>query len=1035
MGKIKVVVMFLLPMIILGSEYSLITESSPWGICAVWYNMCEFDEVDPEGNEWRYYYLPKIDSSKSCGLSWIRPNCIPHRADLHPASDDSFYFAPIDSFVRFMQERGMNTLYIGWPRNHYTMFDDDDSTGYYEFYRTLVERYDGDGEGYTVPIEWNSIYYPEPEWLKKPIKYWEICNEPYNWEFPSGGNGKGWPDYRNRKLENFRIYVRQVSRGIHDADSTAKVVAPAITPLQDYWKTPSGTISMTPDSLWWWIIGDNMKNYIDIISVHKYDTNVGNIFYELDSMKNILNSLGADSIPVWVTETGWHTDTFPEGVSEEEQAEKYIEYCDSMLNRPWLKKTTFFALKFGGDTYEKEWGILLPSDSHKIAFDSLQSYIDTNTPKINLKKPKNNYKLALDAPYEIKYDLATDNNTPSNEIGIKIEYSTDGGWNYNVIEDSDSNSGSYIWTPNFTSNNCKLRVIAKDSDSLEGWSANDGFFSIIVDSISPNVNVTSPGQYRVVYEGPFTVKWNASDNCNNGINSQKLYYPYGSENLDGDVRSKEVNLQTSGRGSEEDIKLEATDYKNNTGEDINIAVVIDPSQTNYNLWWSHDANWYVTISTIPLSGGGEPMAIRNPFNRAYKGNANNWQRIDLTYDQNRWTDPNPISEGQTRNYLVCLNDFDSLSDTLTVHRPAQPPPCPILYTFTGDSFEVDNSLLPESEFNHQLTRDYYILKKNPKAIEGAYRFKIIEGVDNTYIDLIKLRLIDHSKGKKLGILPNGETTLFNPSILPVQAIDNKGKDWKDSLLTEGSGYYYGRKGDTLNVKFNKKTDYLYTILAPPKDPVKAQSESGGSTMLYSRMSGSDILISNIDSVILYLPQDSLCRIDYVRKGKPIHNPQITEIEASHIDLPQEVTKEDSIYYHLSPGDTLEFSFKTSEMHPGFTRSYCLEVVGYYLEVGKLLGSPKGGESGSVYETETVYENYIRPSSSIIPGNLILNASSNEEREVEIEVIDRIGRIMKREKVRLTRGKKRIDLGELKTGIYFIKVSFEGEEIYKVTVIR
>ena len=102
------------------------------------------------------------------------------------------------------------------------------------------------------------------------------------------------------------------------------------------------------------------------------------------------------------------------------------------------------------------------------------------------------------------------------------------------------------------------------------------------------------------------------------------------------------------------------------------------------------------------------------------------------------------------------------------------------------------------------------------------------------------------------------------------------------------------------------------------------------------------------------------------------------------------------------------------------------MVGYYL--------PVDGSKGS--ETrKTVYESYIRPSSSIFTGNLILKASSNEARKAKIEVIDRIGRIVKREEVRISRGEQRIDLGELKTGIYFIKVSFEGEEIYKVTVIR
>ncbi|MCK4225393.1 hypothetical protein KAX29_00705, partial [candidate division WOR-3 bacterium] len=318
------------------------------------------------------------------------------------------------------------------------------------------------------------------------------------------------------------------------------------------------------------------------------------------------------------------------------------------------------------------------------------------------------------------------------------------------------------------------------------------------DETPPNVNITTPGQYRVVYQGLFTVRWNVSDDFGYGVSSQKLYYPYHhSVNLEGDVRSREVNLQTTGRGSEEEIILKATDYAFNTGEDANTVVIIDPNQTNYPLWLSHDDNWYITITTE------HGKVAQRLFNRVYKGKGNNWSRINIS-KRNCWRDPNPLNEGQTRNYLVCLNDFDSLSDIKTVTRPANPHPCPVLYSFTGDSYEQDNSLLPASEFTHQLTRDYYILKKNPKEIDGAYKFEIIEGVDNTYIDLIKLRVIDHPKEVKIGALPNGEVIPIKPSILPFKAIDKKGKDWKDSLLTEGRGYYYGKKGDYLDAYFREK---------------------------------------------------------------------------------------------------------------------------------------------------------------------------------------------------------------------------------------
>lgn len=607
----------------------------------------------------------------------------------------------------------------------------------------------------------------------------------------------------------------------------------------------------------------------------------------------------------------------------------------------------------------------------------------------------------LNAGYEIKRrDIAgNENNWSVGDVESEID------------DDVDPDHPAYIYW---------VRAFDNGWAHTSSWAGPD---TARFDQAPPYVNIDNPGEYRVVYEGPFTVQWNAWDN--DVIISQTLHYPHNghhSIDLAGDVRSKEVDLRISEKGSEEDIRLEATDAAGNTGDDVNTAVIIDPNQTNYPLWLSHDDNWYITITT---EHGKTEQRL---FNRVYKGKGNNWSRINIS-KRNCWRDPNPLNEGQTRNYLVCLNDFDSLSDIKTVTRPANPHPCPVLYSFTGDSYEQDNSLLPAAEFTHQLTRDYYILKKNPKEIDGAYKFEIIEGLDNTYIDLIKLRVIDHPRGLKIGVLPNGEVTPFKPSILPLKAIDKKGKDWKDSLLTEGRGYYYGKKGDYLDAYFREKGDYLYTILAPPKNPFESSSKSKGSMMLYSRMNGSANLLQSPDSVIRFLPKDSLCRIDYVRKAFRLPDILIKEKEASPEGLPLEITKEDREYYHLSPGDTLKFTFKAPDLDPSLTRSYCLEVVGYYLPVGKGKGSEERAQR------EKVFESYIRPSSSIFTGNILLSASSNERRTVKIEVIDRIGRIVKRRDIKLNRGEQMINLGELKSGIYFIKISSGKEEIHKVTVIR
>jgi len=216
MLKKNLIILLLLPVVILGGKYSVVTESSPWGIVANWDNYYSQFYSD---------YKDKCDSAYACGLSWIRPNCIPY-PDILQDSDGLFDFAEIDSFVKFMQDRNLNSLSFGWPN------DSEDLNGFYWYYRILVERYDGDGEGIYDSI-WNNGYVSEPEWLKKPIKYWEICNEPYAGHI---GN-RGWPNYGNRTVEDFRAYIRAASKGIHDADSEAKVIAPCLEPLKCYWRS------------------------------------------------------------------------------------------------------------------------------------------------------------------------------------------------------------------------------------------------------------------------------------------------------------------------------------------------------------------------------------------------------------------------------------------------------------------------------------------------------------------------------------------------------------------------------------------------------------------------------------------------------------------------------------------------------------------------------------------------------------------------------------------------------------------------------
>lgn len=94
---------------------SVISPQSPWGVVAVWARWggpCGYhaDSV----SRWREWYTPKLDSMKSCGLSWVRANCC--GVGIKTENGDTFfYYDALDSLVIFVQEYDLNLIGGGWP--------------------------------------------------------------------------------------------------------------------------------------------------------------------------------------------------------------------------------------------------------------------------------------------------------------------------------------------------------------------------------------------------------------------------------------------------------------------------------------------------------------------------------------------------------------------------------------------------------------------------------------------------------------------------------------------------------------------------------------------------------------------------------------------------------------------------------------------------------------------------------------------------------------------------------------------------------
>lgn len=109
--------------------------------------------------------------------------------------------------------------------------------------------------------------------------------------------------------------------------------------------------------------------------------------------------------------------------------------------------------------------------------------IDTQAPETKLNAPSGGEQLKSGDTFEVKWN-ATDN------VGVvsrAIYFTKDGGSNYELVDSSSGNSGSYDWTvPNVTANDCKIKVYAYDAMGNVG-NDESGVFSIGQTSIVHNV--------------------------------------------------------------------------------------------------------------------------------------------------------------------------------------------------------------------------------------------------------------------------------------------------------------------------------------------------------------------------------------------------------------------------------------------------------------------------------------------------------------------------------------------------------------------
>ena len=230
------------------------------------------------------------------GYKWMKPHPGPFNRYYIEKERGVYDFSACDAGVKKAQEFNAEIVATIWP---YAEWDEEchrgregfgkatgggpfayvlpssrfkpcDMQAYKNFVRALVERYDGDG-------------FNDMPGLKKPIKYWEVLNEPEaqtkDYRVFFQGSGK----------EYFEL-VKATYEAVKEADSEAKVVI-------------GGAGTLDEASIRWWeeFYGAGGGRYFDIAAVHSY----GGEDYDFNTerLKELLEKHDIKK-PVWITEAG-----------------------------------------------------------------------------------------------------------------------------------------------------------------------------------------------------------------------------------------------------------------------------------------------------------------------------------------------------------------------------------------------------------------------------------------------------------------------------------------------------------------------------------------------------------------------------------------------------------------------------------------------------------------------------------------------------------------------------------------------------------
>jgi len=301
--------------------------------------------------------------------------------------------------------------------------------------------------------------------------------------------------------------------------------------------------------------------------------------------------------------------------------------------------------------------------------------------------------------------------------------------------------------------------------------------------------------------------------------------------------------------------------------------------------------------------------------------------------------------------------------TVTINVTDPPAPsgsCPYIHVFNGKEFIEDNDLIPAGSPIEYI--DYYALSVNPKRIDGTYRLKIVEPLEeHSYLDQLVLYRVDHPQEVKVAPDPQGNFLSYVDPKAPLTAIDRHGEEHLSKIATIGEGNYHGKVGDELLINFGPLTDrsngarlLFRTDLTTTKPPGSLKSIHVDLLSRHGKWREVEILHPHANwdmwvvdlteylrhvngelKVRLRWPQEH--KLDYIALDTsaqvPLKVTKLPLLSARHSrlgDVRSLLSKSDNQYAVTLLDDTIDLTFSAFKAARGKSSTFILQTEGNYM---------------------------------------------------------------------------------------------------------